>query len=215
MSSTRDTEADLMQLTAADLASQGYSVIVQPSATELPPELKQFRPDGIAIGKKPHLVIEVTSERGGHERATKIREALRNNPEWQLYVVFNRSTASEPLALQSLESIERLADIASKVAVQDRRAGLLMCWAALEAIARLIEPQKFGRPQTPGRIVEELASPGYITPSEAASLRKLASIRNSFIHGVISVDVTQNELDEFIDVLNVLIGYYRRNRLNQ
>lgn len=213
MSAAHETEAEMMRIVADDLESQGYKVIVQPGPGQLPEELKQFRPDGIAIGKKPHLVIEVTS---GHESrdAEKIREAIKNNQDWKLHLVLHRSVSSVPLALETVDSIGAVLETAEKVGAVDYRAGVLLCWAALEAISRLINPKKFGRPQTPGRIVEELASAGFITPTEAVSLRKLAKSRNEFIHGQVSVEVERYEFEKFVDILQILIGYYRRNYLN-
>ena len=44
---------------------------------------------------------------------------------------------------------------------------MLMAWATFEALARALLTKQFGRPQTPGRLVQTLAAEGYLTPSEA------------------------------------------------
>jgi hypothetical protein len=209
MTSAREREAELMQMTATTLISSGYTVLIQPSQNDLPAELKGFRPDGIAIGKKPYLAIEITSE-GGLARTEKVKEALKDNPDWELYVVLDRGKSSEPLRGETPETIESVLDAGSKLSDQDPRAALLMCWAALEAFARLLDPSNFGRPQTPSRVVEQLASRAYIAPSEANFLREQIKKRNEFIHGQLSTVVAKAEIDKFSEILRDLIGTYRK-----
>jgi len=71
---------------------------------------------------------------------------------------------------------------------------------------RALLPRKFTRPQTPGRLVEELASVGYVTPDEADLLRRLADLRNSLIHGNLLASPRSQDLAQFVAVLKSLIG---------
>jgi uncharacterized protein YutE (UPF0331/DUF86 family) len=78
---------------------------------------------------------------------------------------------------------------------------LIMAWAVLEAIGRALLPDKFGRPQTPGRLVELLAHEGYLTPDEADVVRPLVTLRNTAVHGALDSAVNEHTLDQFIAVL--------------
>ena len=84
---------------------------------------------------------------------------------------------------------------------------LLRGWATFEALARYLMPEEFSKPQTPGRLVEKLAFEGYVTPSEADLLRRLAAIRNSFIHGDLNQSVSNTELETFIGILRIMSGF--------
>ncbi|MEJ1970396.1 MAG: hypothetical protein WDN03_17475 [Rhizomicrobium sp.] len=205
MVETHDYESDLLELATSKLVSEGYRVLLQPDVSELPKELVPFRPDGIAIGKIPNLVIEIAREGKNGDTIKKMRQVLATNPSWELHVIFDRSDASSPLAQETLDSIEQLLGEVAEVASKDTRAALLMCWAALEALARIIEPSNFARPQTPGRIVEQLASLAYIVPSEAQFLRDRVHDRNEFVHGGLSVKVTEAEVARFVELLEDLL----------
>lgn len=84
---------------------------------------------------------------------------------------------------------------------------LLRGWATFEALARYLNPEDFGKPQSPGRLVEKLAFEGYVTPSEADVLRSLATIRNSFIHGDLNQSVSYTELETFIRILRIISDF--------
>ena len=68
-------EEDLLAAAARQLAERGYSVIVDPSRSLLPEILQDYRPDAVAIGRDPKLVIEVVSE--GVDHASRVAERQR------------------------------------------------------------------------------------------------------------------------------------------
>ena len=79
-----------------------------------------------------------------------------------------------------------------------------MAWATFEATGRAILPGRLQRPQTPGRLIEVLATEGHITPTEADHLRRLAESRNHLIHGDLEMSVPEADLQHFIGVLKTL-----------
>ena len=81
----------------------------------------------------------------------------------------------------------------------------LLAWATFEAIARVLIPSQMQRPQTPGRLVQVLASEGYLTPTEADSLRLLADKRNKLIHGELRTRISKSEVNRIADVLSMLV----------
>lgn len=82
---------------------------------------------------------------------------------------------------------------------------LLMSWATLEALGRTLLPERLVRPQTPGRLVEVLATDGYVTPSEADRLRELARVRNRLIHGGLQVKIASKDIKAFRGILKGLL----------
>ena len=69
---------------------QGYKLVREPSQEELPDFLKGFRPDAIAVGQKPSLVIEIIGKRGkaANLRIQKLNDLFDDNQEWHLEVVY-------------------------------------------------------------------------------------------------------------------------------
>lgn len=205
MAIRRDAEAALLRFASEALKEDGYSVVLDPPPSSLPAELRAIRPDAIALGKKPYLVIEVARE--GTEsaaRVERIQRAIQGDPEWQLHLVFNRGDVSEALAAARISDIRKAIGGIRETARSDTRAALVVCWACLEALSRVIAPKDFGRPQTPSRIVERLAAAGYVVPSDAKFLRQMALKRNAFVHGELAADVAAGDIKRFIGVLEGL-----------
>lgn len=214
MTATREAEATLLRSVADDLQAEGYTVIIEPTPDALPGSLKGLRPDAVAIGRDPKLVIEIAKEgRESLARVQKLREAVRAHDGWALRLIYDRSASTEQLTSLPLAAIEETLASAAAVSKQDTRASLILYWASSEAIARLIDKDEFARPQTPGRIVERLAAKAYIVPSEAEFLREMARKRNAFVHGQLSVDVTSAEIASFGELLTSLVSAARSQGL--
>ena len=76
-----------------------------------------------------------------------------------------------------------------------------MGWATLEALARILAPADFARPQAATRLIETLAGAGYITPSEADTVRKLTPLRNRLTHGDLGAQVMRGDMDALLSIL--------------
>jgi hypothetical protein len=207
-------ERDLLELTAEELEQDGYTVLLDPSSSMLPSQFRDLHPDAIAIGKQPHLLIEVAyGDQRSSDRVQQFQNAIRGNKEWALHLVYSGNKPSGELTaltlLEIVEPIQRIQGVAEK----DARAALLMCWATLEALARALLPKAFPRAQTPGRIVERLAGFAYITPSTAVFLRSMALKRNEFIHGQLLTSVHLGEISKFIAILESLVSEARAEGL--
>ena len=110
------------------------------------------------------------------------------------------------LKTQSLETIQRRVEEARELAEGGHHeSSLLIVWAAFEALARVVVPDQFKRPQTPARLVQILSREGYLTPSEADLLRRLADKRNSFIHGELQIRASRSDIKRFAAVLESLL----------
>jgi uncharacterized protein YutE (UPF0331/DUF86 family) len=206
--SQRESEAEFLKNVVTELEDDGYEVFLQPQSPILPPFLKDFRPDAIARRGGQHLVVEVLQSLTGNEsKLAAITAAIRANPGWELRVHLVSPTARQSaLTKQPLDAIRTSTDeIQQLVDSGYYRAALLMAWSTFEAIARITMPSDFERPQSPGRLVQLLAQEGYVTPSEADILRRLAEKRNVLIHGNIQTDVTKADVEGLTQILRKLI----------
>jgi uncharacterized protein YutE (UPF0331/DUF86 family) len=85
------------------------------------------------------------------------------------------------------------------------RFALLPAWAALEAAARVLVPDQLARPQPSSRLLELLASEGYVTPEEADALREISHLRNRAAHGDLTVTVSPALIDQLVETIRSLL----------
>ncbi|GGJ54520.1 hypothetical protein CDQ92_18285 [Sphingopyxis bauzanensis] len=201
-----DTERELLEATARDLTAKGYDVVIEPSPNLLPAALSIFRPDAIALGREPKLIVEIASEGAiAAAKVARLQEALAQNPEWKLHLVISRVKRTS-LSVMPNELIAPTLDSAKKVAQIEPRAALLLGWSAFEAVSRARRPSVFSRPQSPGRIIERLAAEGVLTPTDAAFLREMAHARNAFIHGDLTQTVDLSQVERFLSTIECLLS---------
>jgi hypothetical protein len=203
----------IIELLTPQLEADGYTVYLEPPRQLLPAFMRGYIPDAIALRAKgfeqfkKNLAIEVKVE--GLSTKTRIEELERrfaDAGDWELRVYYarpaGRTGSIPPMPREAIDSA--LSSIDALVATGQLQAALLLCWATFEALGRALEPEKFLRPQTPGRLVEALANDGVVTPSEADELRGLSKARNQLIHGVLDQQVRGEDLAKFIEILATL-----------
>ncbi len=203
------SEREILRGMIPELEAEGYEVFVSPAPPLAPAFLKDFRADAIAFGKKKNLLIEFvheTSQDG--QKLERIGRLIKGEPDWELRAVLvSPATSPKSLAVQSAEAIaESIGEMDQLTARGFLRAALLLGWASFEAVARILMTEEFQKPQTPGRLIGLLAGEGYLTPSEADRLRELAKARNSFIHGELDTDISEDEVRNFRATLTTLAG---------
>jgi len=186
---------------------RGYTIIREPSAEQLPDFLKGFRPDAIAIGATPRLVIEVVQPRSGaaETRVRQLQNLFKGDRDWRLEVVYI-SQDGTPLQAVSSEDIQNTLRKVHLMANSEPRAGLLMAWATLEAIGRILEPDLASRGLSPRSLVDLLISNGHLPQSENARLRKLGDIRNTLAHGQINTTPAPDDIEYLVTLAENLIA---------
>ena len=202
------TDLEMLRRMVPELEAEGYEVYVDPNNHLIPGFLGSFRPDAIALRDDKNLVVEV-ARRGPNTTAKldRLGGLLRDQPKWELRVVWVSPTSDrERLEVQSREAINaRITEVLRIATLEHVEPALLMAWATFEALARAALPKQFGHPQTPSRILQVLASEGYLTPTEADMLRGLAEKRNRLIHGDLQIRISQEELMGFVGVLRTMV----------
>ena len=205
---SQSAEYQVLERLAQDLRADGYEVYLRPNKLLIPTFLGDFSPDAIALRQDKNLVVQVT---GGSSQASKklqqIVALMQGQPGWDLRVVaVGPADEQERMQVQDNDAMRaRIMEVRQIAGAGHREPALLVAWATFEALARAMREKQFERPQTPGRIVQMLASDGVLTPTEADLLRALAQKRNSFIHGELQVRVSAAELERFAAVLEAML----------
>lgn len=173
---------------ASKWTSRGYRLVKNPHGDELPDFLGSYRPDAILVG--PQKVLVEVLYKGEPQDLTKLealQSLLTGRDDWRLEIIYAgvRPPTVSPTSVGRLrETLDRIASM------DDSDAGaFVMLWPVMEAAARLLVPDETRRPQSPGRVVELLASQGIVLPSDADFLREAAKLRNRIVHGELDAAV--------------------------
>jgi uncharacterized protein YutE (UPF0331/DUF86 family) len=191
-----------------ELEAEGFEVITCPPRRRLPPFLQSYSPDAIARREDKNLAIEVLRKGAPSEKnLDRLRQLLAGHRDWELRVYWiNPANTPEPIEPASAKDIAKSIELIEGLGRESLFApALVMAWATLEGLGRALLPDRFPRPQTPGRLVEVLAGEGYVTPSEADRLRPLAKVRNQLIHGGLRARVGSKDIESFTSVLRTLL----------
>lgn len=206
--STHTTEREMLERVVPELEAEGYEVYLHPNRPLLPPFLAGYVPDAVALGRGKSLAVEVLKKSPQATRKLKRVQALfEGQDKWELRVIWVApASANESLQVQTSVTIkQRIGEVRALAAQGHLGPSLLLAWATFEALARAVVSGEFQRPQTPGRLVQVLAQGGYLTPTEADELRRLAEKRNKLIHGDLQVRVSKAEVKRFARVLDTML----------
>lgn len=211
-------EAAVLESIVPELEAEGFEVITRPTRRRLPPFLQSYSPDAIARREDKNLAIEVLRKGVPSEKnLERLRQLLAGHRDWELRVYWvSPSKTPEPIEPAAAKDIVKSIEVIEQLAGESLLApALLMAWATFEGLGRALLPDRFPRPQTPGRLVEVLAGEGYVTPNEADRLRQLAKVRNQLIHGGLKARVGSKDIESFAAVLRTLLGLLQTERASR
>lgn len=205
-----------IELLKPGLQEEGYTIYFQPDGQFLPPFMGSYIPDAIAIGPegKKKLAIEVVaSPDPKQDRITNLNRVFASSSDWQLKLIYANPEPIEEFRLPpSTESIRTsIGAIERLISDQQFAPAMLMGWATLEALGRLLLPARFVRALPPSGVVSTLAGEGCILPSQADFLRKLALVRNQLTHGRLDMQLSAGDLQRFAGILKELLALYERD----
>jgi uncharacterized protein YutE (UPF0331/DUF86 family) len=201
-------EEAVLETLLPQLEAEGFEVFVHPSRAMLPVFLNTYQPDAIALKGDRKVAIEVTSPTGESQKKVEyLSKLFSEHADWELRIVYAPPrTNDEIIPVASAEVIEEhLVRIEHAFDVMGPASALLTAWAVFEAAARSLIPVDLERPQAPARLLQTLASNGYVTPDEAAMLRRLGQIRNGVAHGRLDITPTREQVEGLIDVTRTLL----------
>ena len=203
-----ELEQTVLENLRPNLEAEGFEVVIHPSRSVLPSFMRGYVPDAIALKGDKRIAIEVKAKSATAERdLRRIRDLFLDRPEWEFRIIYVPSGNELPsINAPSKKEVETLLDALPKI-IKDAGsvAALVIAWSAFEAAARLLLPDKLNRPQPPARLLEILASDGYVTPSEADMLRDLSRTRNRAAHGDLDIPITAAKLRDLINLIRALL----------
>lgn len=201
-------EQQILRNEVLELEADGYQVFVSPSRELRPAFFGDFVPDAIALRSDKKLAVKVVNRSAASNgQYSRISDVMRTEKPWELRLIFiDTARKPVPVDVQNVAAIRSKQDELQTLGAEGHfTIAMLLAWATIEAAARRLDPHKFRVPQTPGRIVQELAGEGYLTPDEADFLRGLAVKRNRFVHGDLAVDVAADEIDKVRSIIGTLL----------
>ncbi len=190
------------------LKAEGYDVFVHPTAPLIPRFFGSYQPDVIALREDRNLAIEVAGFSPKADiRLGDIAALFMGQDNWEFRIIWaGPSQQSETLPRQPMSEIaSKLAEIDRLIEGGHSDAAFLLSWAVLEALGRTLFEEKLRRPQTPGRLVEVLATEGVLSPSEADIARSLIPRRNQLVHGGLDAGVSREDAQALQTILHTII----------
>ena len=199
--SAPEAERTALERIAPLLQAEGYEVIARPGPDVLPPFLGGRKPDAIAVGKHPSLLVEVFRKEGNGEAAkiSELRSLVKERDDWELRVFYFSSL--EP-TLSPVPNAASAATVkaARDVSATDPRAAVLFAWSILEAAAREKIETAGTRPLSPSALVNLLASEGYLDREEAREMFRLSELRSRMAHGQIDCAATTEDVSRLLSI---------------
>jgi hypothetical protein len=185
---------------------KGYTVVREPSPQQLPNFLQGFRPDAIATGAAPSLVIEVAAGQGAakENRLLRLKSALDGQKDWRLEIVYVGSEGA-PIKPASLAATEAALKRARTLAAEDPEAALLLAWAAVEAVGRLLEPSLTEFSLGALAVVDLLVGYGHLSQEDGVALRGRALQRNRVAHGELGIAPPMADVLALVDIAERLV----------
>lgn len=204
---TTITEREILDHEVERLRAEGYDVYVDPGPSLVPDFLGSYRPDAVAEREGSKIALEVVSRTDpAQTRLGEVAAIFERHPEWEFRVVWAEpAEGATRLPVQTKDEIRAaIVEIKKLRSEKHFRPSFLLGWAAFEAAARAVAETRFGRAQTPVRLVQALGEEGYLTPDETDAMRSLTEKRNRLVHGMLDAPVDGEDVDKLIRALEAV-----------
>lgn len=189
---------------SAELQEGGYEVVIEPTGSIVPSFLGKYRPDLIAFKDgQPTVVVEVKKRSANAEKyISDIARLFEGKFGFEFRVHWILSLEAEELQSASLDALHaRTKELTIMFERELYGPCLLLCWAMLEAVGRILYPEVLAKAQRPASVVQKLAAEGDLSIKEAEKLRQLYKVRNNLVHGVLDEKVDKESILFFRDVI--------------
>jgi molybdopterin-guanine dinucleotide biosynthesis protein len=172
---------------AQEYRAQGYRVVVGPSQHELPPFLRGFDPDVIALSDADNVVVEVKRRTAVAASRTLSRMAavIEKNQGWRLELVLIESDHYDSELMPSSATVDHIRNLAARAReAADSELGVVLAWAAVEhAIVFAAQRSGLALPSLSATAgMKTLLAYGLLTDSAYAELRAAEKVRSDIVH---------------------------------
>lgn len=205
---------------AREYEQMGYTVVLRPQPSDLPPFLSQFQPDLVAFSDSENVVIEVRSRESLGDRRENIKdlaEAIDRHGGWrfELVVMNPRSGAREidsELELSMQEIHMRIGIARELLSDGQPELAALAAWSATEAMLRKIaSANQIIRPQQqPAALLKQVYVAGLLDTEDYDVLKRAMQERDLVAHGYRLRSPAEEWVSSLIDLTSHLA--YARGR---
>ncbi|MBJ7312674.1 hypothetical protein ACFOLJ_21135 [Rugamonas sp. CCM 8940] len=207
----REQKLDALASTYAD---DGYDVLRQPSAADMPFDLDGYRPDLIAKKDGGGFIVEVRTgaSPGAVERVQSIAQEIARHPGWR-FLLATMADADPSIVPTTAEELPTWRQLTDKLKQARALAGsgavepaLLFLWSIFEAalrkhaIAESIPVERFPS----AMLLNHMYSQGELSVAQYDQFREFMTIRNRLAHGAnttvapVTVTALLNEVGELV-----------------
>jgi hypothetical protein len=206
----RPTEARVLALLRSRYESEGFSFIEHPAPSDLPSFMEGYTPDALVLGESKSIVIEIKLHRepAAEKNLRAISERFKGQARWEFRVVYGDEVEEdEAVPAPTPEQIRvQLTEAEALLAQNHPRAALVLGWATIEGVARLLNadfPSAGSR--TMRQAVELLEHMGRLSFNEAQELRRLIPLRAKVVHGDFLTPITAAEVEPVLKAARVAL----------
>jgi len=204
---------------ANEYRQKGYTVIIQPSSTDLPSFLSGYQPDILVRNDNESVIIEVKSYSAlsRQSRLTRIAEIIEEQPGWRFELVVTNPKGSTLISSESRlpntkELSRRLTKARRLVRSGDYEAAISIAWSAAEGLLRLVGKVE-GIPldrRSSSHVIKNVYSLGLVDDASYQELSDVYKIRNSVVHGLVEPKLQSSVVLNFIETIRKILNRYRR-----
>ena len=191
---------------AREYRKRGYEVVEQPQGDSLPPFLRGFAPDLIAMKDDDRAVVEIKTAEGlrGSNEIRELAAAMEAHAGWRFELISLGRHKDADLEALSESGLERLLDAALTAYDSGQRdLSLIYLVSLLDELVRdaAMQHRIKGRDRSARAIIAELAFQGIIDGTTADVLDQAWDRRNAIVHG--RPEAESPSRDEILGVVEV------------
>jgi hypothetical protein len=204
------TEDRVLALLRNRYEGEGFSFIEHPDRADLPAFMQGYQPDALALGKDKSIAIEVKLHRHPvtEKNLRAVSERFKGQPRWEFRVVYGDEVEDEPIGAPTPEQIlSQIAEAETLLAQNHNRAAFVLGCAAIEAIARTLDPDfPSAGARTMRQAVELLEHLGRLRFEQAQELRRLSSLRIKVVHGDLQTPIGAADVKPVLEAARAALG---------
>jgi hypothetical protein len=186
--SVSSQEETILKKIARQYSSEGYDVVIAPTASELPEPLKSFEIDLLARREGDTVIVEVkrSTSKTPDPNLQALAEAVSRMPNHRFdFVAVAKEAVPNPSDWFTKE--ELVARLNESVRLKDMgfpEASTLLLWSTTEGTLRLLAAQEHisAKVQNPSALIKNLYSRGVVDKNQYNVLEQAVRYRNAAAH---------------------------------
>lgn len=210
-------DARLMDGLRVEAERRGWTFHAEPSKDIIPAFLDDYQPDAIILTPEGGTVIEIADRQDLAQKGLLAGIARRVSAQrgWSFRAFYANPSdqADDPVRSATPEDVvSGIEEARSLLDAGHERAALVMGWATLEAMARLVMARLVmgdARMDPTGslsamQVVQILVQEGYVSDEDALRLRAMLRLRNDVVHGGLRTTIPREEVARLIEDLEAI-----------